>query len=183
MSQTIPVEILAYQQDWPTHYETIKSHIQSTLGELILAIEHIGSTAIPEMPAKNIIDIQLGVNDFLQMNLISNKLKPLGFVQIETIKQDHIPFQPHNYFEAGYEKRFFQGKINNIACNLHIREYLAENWNFAIQFRDFLIKNTEAAKAYAQIKTRLAETHTNLRDYCYIKDPVCDLIYLLFKHS
>ncbi|MBT6537860.1 MAG: GrpB family protein [Francisellaceae bacterium] len=180
MGENDKVSIIEYQPSWPNDFEKISNKIKSLLGDNICGIEHIGSTSIPNMPAKDIIDIQLAVKDFSGLDLIDNKLSSVGFELIENFKQDHVPFKEPECFEVGYEKRFFKGYIDDLECNLHVRVLNAENWNYAVDFRDFLIDNENVSIAYAQIKERISSTKVNLRDYCLIKDPVCDLIYLLF---
>lgn len=176
-----PVTIYDYQPSWVENFEFVSKAIRKSLGDSIIDINHIGSTSIPNMPAKNIIDIQIGVKDFSNIKLLQENLFPLGFHLIKPIQQDHVPFKDFEYMEEGYEKRFFKGLYHNIQCNVHVRVTHAKNWKFAIDFRNYLIRNHEAAKSYAQFKQRLSSTNISMKDYCLIKDPVCDLIYLLFS--
>lgn len=181
MAKNSPIQLVEYQSDWPKAYIKIADKIVVALGRLIIAVEHVGSTAIPQMPAKDIIDLQVGVKDFSNIELIHTRLAPLGFTFVPQIKQDHVPFKDFDEFEEGYEKRFFKGDIEGRACNLHLRQFGDKNWNFALQFRDFLRNNHKAATAYRQVKERMRDAKLNGQDYCLIKDPVCDLIYILFS--
>ena len=177
------IELSNPKVEWEKNFQCIANILFKICGDLIKEIEHIGSTAIIGIKAKDIIDIQCGVNNFSQIKTLTMKLTGLGLSQLEHIKQDHVPFHDFAYFEKGWEKRFFTGLIQNIHCNVHIRILESANWNFAIQFRDYLNKNEKVAIAYEQIKTRLAKSGVNKQDYCYIKDPVCDLIYYAVKTS
>lgn len=181
MSEHETVIIYDYQEHWKNDFLTVSDILKESLGSNIIDVSHIGSTSIPNMPAKNIIDIQIGVEDFSNIEQLKENLTLLGFQFIEEVKQDHVPFKDFEYFESGYEKRFFKGSYNNIKCNLHIRITNAKNWLFAINFRDFLIEHNDVATAYAQFKQRLSSTNISVKDYCLIKDPMCDLIYLLFS--
>lgn len=175
------VIIKKYDPKWIEQYNYVAKIIMEKLGSNIENISHIGSTSIPKMPAKNIIDIQIGVNDFNSIHLFQKELSTIGFNYLDQISQDHVPFKDFDYFEEGYEKRFFKGIYNNISCNIHIRITGSKNWKFALNFRDFLIEDNKVATAYAQIKERISCANLGIKDYCLIKDPICDLIYLLFE--
>lgn len=69
------------------------------------------------------------------------------------------------------------GRYQSIACNINVRVFGSDNWDFALSFRDYLNKHKQVAIAYEQIKMRLAVAGVDKQAYCYIKDPVCDLIY------
>jgi len=58
-----PIEIRAYDPRWPLHYEREEARIRSVLGDRVLRLEHVGSTAVPDLPAKPVIDIALEVAD------------------------------------------------------------------------------------------------------------------------
>ena len=183
MKANTKITLHQHDDNWLNQYKTILDLLDSTCAGLFESIEHIGSTAISGIQAKNIIDIQCGVLDFSQLDVIESKLKPLGFKLIKEFKQDHVPFKDHDYLELGWEKRFFTGIYNDIECNIHVRIIGSKNWNFAIQFRDFLNHNKEIALAYEQIKDRLAESGISSKYYTMIKDPVCDLIYFAMSNA
>ena len=169
-------EILAYQEKWPEQFLKIKEKILQKIAGF--PIEHVGSTSVEGLPSKDIIDIQLGVKNFAEVNLWTEDLKRLGFEYVPGINRDHVPFKEISYMEEGWHKRFFRGTINGIKVNLHVRILGSKNWDFALTFRNFLRINPLAKKAYGQVKQRLAESGVSSGIYAYTKDPVCDLIYL-----
>jgi len=180
---TEQVELHKHKPEWKTHFKLLSNILLKDCTKVIKNIEHIGSTTIEGIKAKNIIDIQCGVIKLEHVSRIKTTLNALGFTEIENIHHDHVPFHDIEYFDAQWAKKFFTGKYRGIAYNLHIRVIGNENWKFAINFRDFLQKNKNVAIAYEQIKSRLQRAGVSRDMYCFIKDPVCDLIYLLFKNT
>lgn len=57
----MPVEIFSYNPNWPIEFKTIASTVRNGLGDLALRIDHIGSTAVPGLAAKDVLDIQISV--------------------------------------------------------------------------------------------------------------------------
>lgn len=174
------VRLSEYQKNWPEQFKKVAAMVKDSCGELIPKIDHIGSTSIVGMKAKNIIDIQCGLNNFDDMDEIIPKLESLGFNYVQDFIRDHVPFKDMDYIEPGWEKRFFRGNHQGIDCNVHVRIIGSANAQFALEFRDYLRTNKAIAKAYEQIKSRLEEAGVTYKTYTYIKDPVCDLIYAGF---
>ena len=175
-STTGKVEISKYQAHWPLQFNTIRETLFQHIGPFVL--EHIGSTAVPGLPAKPIIDIQLGVQNFADVNGMIVPLKKIGLEFVSQFQRDHVPFKDHEYCEDGWEKRFFRGEIDQTRVNLHIRLLNSANWRFALLFRDYLRSHDSPRIAYGQFKQRLAETPIPVSLYSYAKDPVCDLIFV-----
>ena len=178
-----PVKLAKSTDIWQKNFEEIQLKIQSLLGNMVIEIEHIGSTSIPGLPAKDIVDIQVGVRDFNCMADVKKKLKIIDFCQVEHIKQDHKPFCDPSIFDKNWEKRFFKGYYLHQHFNIHIRIHKSDNWNFAHQFKWLLTNNEQVKKAYLQVKERLVNAEVSKEDYCLIKDPVIDIISLLMAKT
>jgi len=174
------IELIPHTAKWKNKFNQLKEFLLSLPNTLFLEIAHIGSTAIETAPAKDIVDIQCAIASFEHMEQVRAVLEPIGFVYIEAFNQDHIPFQEYDYFLAGWEKRFFTGTYANQTFNIHIRLKNSINWQFAEQFRDFMITHNEARYAYMQFKERLASSGVDRHAYCVIKDSVIDLLSLQF---
>lgn len=172
------IEITSYQKKWPQEFQNIKAKILNSIDH-DCPIEHIGSTSIPNMPAKNIIDIQLGIDDFDQVELIQPALEKLGLKFVKGFVVDHIPFASREKTNSQWEKRFFKGIVDGRFVHLHIRKINNPNWDYATIWRDYMRENKPARTAFAEFKQRLSINLTDLKNYADIKDPVCDLIYLL----
>jgi GrpB-like predicted nucleotidyltransferase (UPF0157 family) len=176
------VHLSPYRPSWPLEFEEYKKKILDCAGHLIERVDHIGSTSVPGLVAKDVIDIQIGVRDFTNINTLKVVLAGLGFEMVEEFKQDHVPGREFSEFAPGWEKRFFKS-LGSRPVHIHVRQVGEKNYEFALGFRDYLRGCSEAAHIYGQFKQRLAKAvQDNLKAYTLIKDPVCDLIYLLAKH-
>jgi dephospho-CoA kinase len=172
------IELTNYTHQWQEAFEALKTVILAAIKDI--QVEHIGSTAIHGVKAKNIIDVQLGVESFEKISALQSTLIDLGFEHIENIKQDHVPFHEFDYFEDGWQKHFFKGQYYNQLYNIHVRIIDNPNWKFALDFRNYLNSNTNARYAFMQFKERLANSNISIEDYCKIKDSVIDLLSLQF---
>jgi GrpB-like predicted nucleotidyltransferase (UPF0157 family) len=156
---------------WRRDFETLKRSLSQAIPEGS-RLHHIGSTAVNGLPAKDVIDLQLTVNDLNQVDDFA--LANAGFRRIGTSSSDHCPLGL-NLNTKDLEKRFYQS--DGRAANLHVRETGRFNQRYALLCRDFLRSHEVAARAYARIKERLAQQFPNDEDgYYEIKDPVCDII-------
>jgi GrpB-like predicted nucleotidyltransferase (UPF0157 family) len=134
-------------------------------------LHHIGSTAIPGLPAKDIIDIQLTVNDLADVD--AEAFEQAGFER-RPIATDHGP-PGVDLAEDELRKAFYRSRGR--PANLHIRERGRFNQRYSLLCRDFLRAHPTAAGAYALIKQRLAQRFPEDIDFYYdIKDPVFDII-------
>jgi len=92
------IDLTEYKAHWKNLFVQLKEKLQSLGKEIFVDIEHIGSTAIEAMKAKDIVDVQCSVRSFDEIQLLKPKLELLGFEMIETINQDHVPFHDMDYF-------------------------------------------------------------------------------------
>ncbi len=168
------IEIVPYNPQWPVEFERIAAEIAQALGDQALCIDHIGSTSVPGLSAKDIIDVQVGVAAFDQR--LVERLKGLGYVYRSDITSDHQP--PRAQDESSeWEKRFFKSPPEKRPVNLHVRIKGHANQRYALLFRDYLRTHPLAMEAYAELKRQLAFYHPeDLEAYTLIKDPACDLI-------
>lgn len=134
-------------------------------------IHHIGSTAVPGLAAKDVIDVQLTVDD---LDRVENAAFEREGFQSTRILNDHCP-SGLDLPACELEKRFYRGQGR--AANVHVRQKGRFNQRFALICRDFLRARPVAAAAYGLIKQRLAERFPADPDAYYdIKDPVFDII-------
>jgi GrpB-like predicted nucleotidyltransferase (UPF0157 family) len=159
---------------WPAEFQALAGPLRAALGGRALRIDHIGSTAVLDLPAKDIIDIQVTVAA-LDAG-IAAALAPLGYTRIPTIDRDHQP-PGHTDPPADWAKQIYRPPAGQRPTNLHIRQAGRANQRYALLFRDYLRVDAPAREAYAQIKAALARRHPDDGDAYYaVKDPVCDLI-------
>lgn len=175
------IEIVTYKTSWPEEFHTIGSKIRKVLGERAVRIDHIGSTSVPHLVAKDVIDIQLTVVSFEDFDPIRVGLESAGFVYREGTKADHCPSDDGISCTSGYnpdwEKRYFKSAPDQRKVNLHVRATGRANQRYALLFRDYLRQHSDVAAYYGKVKRCLAQYHADdMVAYVTIKDPVCDLI-------
>jgi GrpB-like predicted nucleotidyltransferase (UPF0157 family) len=166
------IEIVSYRAEWPAEFEGVASVLQAGLGALALRIDHVGSTAVPGLSAKNIIDIQVTVNAL--NSDVSSALLSLGFVSHPEVTGDHVPSGER---EADWRKFLFMQPSGQRRANVHVRQAGKPNQRYALLFRDYLIAHPAVAASYAELKRRLASSLADDEAYPVVKDPAVDLIY------
>ena len=143
------VRLAGHDPGWAGLFEAEKARLQAALGGLVLAVEHVGSTAIPGIPAKPIIDIGAGVENFERAAACIPALEGLGY---QYRGENGIPRR--HYFVLGEPRRF----------HLHMLETGSKEWSDHLLFRDFLRRDRQAAAAYGQLKRALAERYPHDRE-------------------
>ncbi len=169
------IQITPYRSEWPQEFASIGEHIRAALGETALCIDHIGSTAVPGLAAKDIIDVQITVNEL--SDAIEHRLLAAGYrASGEVWRVDHVPpGAPAD--EQQWVKMLFKSSEGDRPANIHVRIAGRLNQRYPLLFRDYLRTHTGAAQAYAQVKLTLAKYHPEDMDAYYdVKDPVCDII-------
>jgi GrpB-like predicted nucleotidyltransferase (UPF0157 family) len=143
-----------------------------------LRIDHIGSTAVPGLPAKDVIDVQVTVASLDPVEPIRLGIQQAGYMLNEAIGEDHRPPGEVGPTED-WIKRFSREALGEKRTHIHIRQEGRRNQRYALLFRDYLRAHPLMAEAYARLKYRLAEYHRGDRiAYVEIKDPAVDLIAL-----
>ena len=145
----IKVEVVSYHPTWKDTFTTESKYIKLALAENLVAVHHIGSTAIPDIYAKPIIDILLEVKDITKVDAESSKLELLGYEAMgEYGICDRRYFRKHN--EAGIRTHH----IHAFAVgSVQIERHLA--------FRDYMIFYPEEAQKYSNLKCELANKYPN----------------------
>lgn len=170
------VTIVEYRVAWSVEFELIASELREALGVEALRVDHIGSTAVPALAAKDIIDVQVTVRSL--DGGISERLLAAGFTtHTHLVRQDHLPpgFETQ---EQDWSKLFFMQKPGARRSNIHVRQIDKPNQRYPLLVRDFLRAEPRIAEAYGELKKRLAPALTDPNTYPDVKDPVADIIYL-----
>jgi GrpB-like predicted nucleotidyltransferase (UPF0157 family) len=168
------IQIVEYQSTWKSEFLSVGELLRKKLGPMALRIDHIGSTSVPGLCAKDILDIQISVNA-LGPEIIET-MSALGFVKHPDVSADHVPPGFAGGAEA-WSKYFFMQPSGQRRMNLHIRKLGNPNQRYAILFRDYLLAHRDVAAAYGELKKRLARSLMHDGDYPEVKDPAVDLIY------
>lgn len=168
------VEIFAYRADWPGEFQAIATPLRQGLGALALRIDHIGSTSVPGLASKDVIDLQITVASL--EDRVREAMLSLDYTQAGSIGRDHRP--PHAEGpEADWEKWYFRPPSGQRRTHTHMRVQGSANQRFALLFRDYLRVHPATAEAYAELKRRLAQHLADPSMYPDVKDPAVDLIY------
>lgn len=164
------IDILTPRSIWAADFAALKASILAAIPPP-LALHHIGSTAVPGLCAKDVIDIQITVADLSAFD--DAAMRRHGFMPRPALL-DHDP--PGRALpEAERAKRFYRGPGR--AANIHVRATGRFNQRYALLCRDFLRSHPDAASAYGAVKQQLAARFaTDVDAYYDIKDPVCDII-------
>jgi GrpB-like predicted nucleotidyltransferase (UPF0157 family) len=145
MSNRFPIQIVDYNPDWPRRFAAEREQLVAVFQPLTARIEHIGSTAVPGLGAKPIIDIMLGVDR-------------IGDVQQQVAALTTIGYEYRPDMEVTLpERRFFvKPPAYPREVHLHAVEYATPFWNRHLLFRDVLRNHPKAAAEYLALKRRLA---------------------------
>jgi GrpB-like predicted nucleotidyltransferase (UPF0157 family) len=168
------VTIVEPKETWPTEFEAIATSIRDALGPLALRVDHIGSTAVPGLPAKDIIDVQVTVAALDRERLVP-ALARTGLAD-QGIGGDHRPPGAVGP-DDDWRKLLFKPTTGR-QVNVHVRVAGRPNQRYPLLFRDYLRAHPDAASAYARLKRGLADLGVGLGAYTDVKDPACDLIFI-----
>ena len=168
------IEIVEYQPRWVEEFRVIGARLQSALGPLALRIDHIGSTAVAGLAAKDILDLQITVAALTTD--VSDTVTRMGYVHIPHIVADHCP-PGDEHPPAAWSKWFFREPPGTRQTHVHVRVDGHPNQRYPLVVRDYLRTYPNAAAAYAELKRRLAAALRDPEDYPDVKDPATDLIH------
>ncbi len=146
---SLPVVIADYDPRWPEMYAEESTRIQNAIGEWLLGIEHVGSTSVPGLAAKPVVDIMPGLRALSDAPHIISAMKELGYQYFP----EYEPELPERrYFvrppgPANRHKRLF---------HIHAVETTSAFWRRHLAFRDHLRAHPDVAGEYAALKRRLA---------------------------
>jgi GrpB-like predicted nucleotidyltransferase (UPF0157 family) len=152
------IEVVGYDLAWPGRFRELAMPMRAALGDVALRIDHIGSTAVPGLDAKPIIDIQISVADFDPSDAFRVPLEGIGYV-----------FRHENPERT---KRYFRESPGQRRTHVHVRRSGSWAEQFALLFRDFLRAHADDAQRYAALKHSLAALYRTERDrYTEAKEP------------
>ncbi len=149
-----PVRIVDYDPQWAILYEEEKRRILESVGEIIVRIEHIGSTAVPNIGAKPTVDIIVAVNNLNDAEKCIEPLQRIGY--------EHQP----EHEASTPERRFFRkGRPpKEQHYHLHMVELTSGFWKRHLLFRDYLRTHPDVAQEYYELKKRLADKYGSDRE-------------------
>ena len=169
------IVIANYDPSWPEAFDALRASLLDILGPLAVRVDHIGSTSVPGLGAKDVIDIQVTALELAPE--ITQRLTAAGYQHRKSIAHDHVPLgeddNPHLWL-----KLLFQQPIGQRRANVHVRVEGNPNQRYPLLFRDYLRAHPNSARTIELIKREIAKRHADdVEAYYDIKDPVYDLIW------
>ncbi len=147
------VELKKHLKSWKKYFDIESKKLKKILHEFDIEIEHIGSTSIPNMEAKPIIDILIGINPFSALKTITKILEMHNYIL------SPISFGKNELLFAKVEK----GEDSRRTHYIHVVERNGNKWDNYILFRNYLIANPNEAKRYLKLKKELSISYSNNR--------------------
>lgn len=157
------IEVIDADPSWPERFRAEVARIADALGPVAARVEHIGSTSVPGLAAKPVLDVQISVRSFRPMEPYREPLEGLGYVYRADAEPEH---------------RFFKLDVQGVrSVNVHICEAGGEWERRHIAFRDHLRAHPEDAARYAEVKRKLARRFPfDVLSYTDAKKPFIDAI-------
>ncbi|HGM6645696.1 GrpB family protein [Serratia marcescens] len=150
------VAVVPYEKQWPVMFKAESSLIQALLGEVVKDVHHIGSTSVPGLSAKPVIDILLEVHNINELDKYNLEMVRAGYI---ARGENGIPGR--RYFIKGGDQRSHQVHAFSVG-DIQVLRHLA--------FRDYLIKNSDVAESYAEIKRAAAfDSKNDVHRYSMLK--------------
>lgn len=137
-----PLDLVDYDESWPARFTYYRDELADVLGDVALRIEHIGSTAVPGLAAKNVVDILIVVQDEGATELYVPQVESTGLLL--------------NYRDAAATWSFFRPATGPRNRHIHVTSKGSSHERVQLLFVDFLRYHSLAADAYAALKRRLA---------------------------
>lgn len=138
-----PVIILDYDTNWPGRFQSLRKRIADALGDMAAAIEHVGSTAVPNLAAKPIIDIDVVLASETMLPAAIERLASLGYI--------------HRGNLGVLEREAFRAPANDPPHHLYVCPPGSAEFRRHMAFRDYLRAHPKDAKIYGDLKIALAE--------------------------
>lgn len=171
-----PVVVTSYQSHWVDDFTQIARHIRDLVGHAAIRIDHIGSTAVPGLAAKDVIDIQVTVFDLDEAGGLTKPLRDSGFRQGTAFQYDVFHNKPET--DPELRKLFMREPEGERRAHIHIRELGRFNQRYALLFRDYLRSSENVRAEYELLKRRASQLFPEgLDGYLTLKDPVEHIIY------
>jgi GrpB-like predicted nucleotidyltransferase (UPF0157 family) len=151
--------VVPYDPRWPDAFEVLASRAESALGSVAVRVDHIGSTSVPGLAAKDCIDLQVRVDTLDEDSMIGRfeniafRARPESWNRVE------------NVAGVTWSKLVFAPPPGERASNVHIRETTSETARRNLLFRDFLRANDTARDAWGAFKQHLALIAANIYQY------------------
>jgi dephospho-CoA kinase len=164
-------ELVSHDPRWVEQARRLSARLAYAVGDHATAVDHVGSTAVPGLRARDVIDLQLSVRSLDDAEAARSALEDAGFPLVGT-----VPDTPkHHDQDPGHWRKRLHGSADpGRIVHLHVREEGSPGWRSALLVRDWLRAERVEADAYAAEKRRLASAHATTSAYSEAKEPWFD---------
>ncbi|MFC8500718.1 dephospho-CoA kinase [Pedococcus sp. NPDC057267] len=158
---------------WPAQAERLLQRLRLAFGDIVVTADHVGSTSVPGLLAKDVIDLQVGVAslDAADEPALVQRLRDAGFPRTGTVAFDNAKVG------SAWEKRFHAGADPGRLVHVHVRQVGSPGWRWALAFRDWMRADRAAREEYAAEKQRLAASGLGVDAYAEAKEPWFDAVH------
>ena len=166
--RTANVTVVPYDAAWKTAFEEIKKELEQAIGDLIMGIEHVGSTSVEGLWAKPCIDIDVVIRDYTVFDAVVRRLETIGYIH-----EGDLGIKDREAFK-------YSDKPQLHTHHLYVCPQHSEELHRHITFRDFLRSNPEAVKRYGSTKETAAQLFPDdIDQYIAYKSPCIAEIYAM----
>lgn len=160
------VIVIPYSEQWKTDFDTIKQYLLTAVKDIVISIEHIGSTSVEGLSAKPIIDIDIVIKDYSVFDTVVEKLASLGYIH-----EGNLGIKDREAFD-------YKGNTDLPKHHLYVCPQFSAELHRHIAFRDYLRNNPEAMQKYSKVKEEGARLFPDsIDDYIAYKSPCIEEIY------
>ena len=164
--RTKKVIVLPYDKAWKSAFENIRQEIEQAVGDLVLGIEHVGSTSVEGLSAKPCIDVDLVIADNRVFTAVAAKLERIGYLH------------EGNLGIEGREAFCYTGKTHLMKHHLYVCPRDSRELHRHVTFRDFLRSDPEAKRQYSRVKEEAARLYPeDIDGYMAYKSPCIAELY------
>ncbi len=167
--------LVAADDTWPAQAARLLARLRMACGEQALRIDHVGSTAVPGLDAKDVLDLQVTVASLANADALEQPLAEWGFPRRPEIDSDS-PKTPDGG-PTHWHKRLHNGADPARLVNVHVRVDGSPGQRFALMFPEWLRAEPEVAAEYLRVKRVAAESAATLADYDAAKETWFDAAY------
>ena len=164
--RTRKVVVERYNEAWKSDFEAIKSEIKAAVGDLIIGIEHVGSTSVEGMSAKPCIDIDVVIEDYSVFEAVIKGLETIGYIH-----EGDLGIKDREAFKYADKPHLRQH-------HLYVCPKNSEELHRHVTFRDYLASHPESAREYSFVKEKAAELFPeDIDKYIVYKSPCIEELY------
>ncbi len=155
---------------WPEQARRLLARVRHAVGETAVTLDHVGSTAVPGLPAKDVVDLQVGVRSLADADdgAFVGAMRGSGFLLVPEVSADG------SKDGDAWPKRFYGSADPGRVAHVHVREVGSPGWEWALLFRDWLQAEAGERAAYADMKSALATRLATSDEYAEAKEPWFD---------